>query len=99
MSSAEEDFSQTQPRRGFLREVPRTGALVVLGSGTSLDGLRAPRLVPLEGLALEIGRRSVPSTNTGAQLLVLADSTVSGLHARIQRATSGSDLFIIQDLN
>jgi len=99
MSSAEEDFSQTQPRRGFLREVPRTGALVVLGNGTSLEGLRAPRLVPLAGLTLDIGRRSGPSAGNGAQVLVLADSTVSGSHARIQRATSGSDLFIIQDLS
>jgi transcriptional regulator with GAF, ATPase, and Fis domain len=98
MSSAEEDFSQTQPRRGFLREQPRAGGLVVLGNGTSLEGLRAPRLVPMDGLALEIGRRANAATNTGAQILVLADSTVSGVHARIQRATSGSDLFIVQDL-
>jgi transcriptional regulator with GAF, ATPase, and Fis domain len=98
MSSEEEDFSQTEPRRGFLREVPRTGGLVLLGNGTSLEGLRTPKLVCLERLVLEIGRRSGPSTGTGAQTLVLADSTVSGLHARIQRATSGSDLFIIQDL-
>jgi transcriptional regulator with GAF, ATPase, and Fis domain len=96
--SAEEDFSQTQPRRGFLREAPRTGGLVLLGDGTSLKALRAPRLVGLEGLAVEIGRRGGPSTNPGVQTLVLADSTVSGLHARIQRATTGSDLFIIQDL-
>jgi transcriptional regulator with GAF, ATPase, and Fis domain len=98
MSSAEEDFSQTQPRRGFLREVPRTGALVVLGNGSTVEGLRAPRLVTLQGLALEIGRRPSSGTGSGAQVLVLADSTVSGIHARIQRATSGSDLFIIQDL-
>ena len=98
MSSAEEDLSQTEPRRGFLREVPRTGALVLLGNGTSLEGLRTPRLVSIEGLALEIGRRSAPSASPPAQTLILSDSTVSGVHARIQRATSGSDLFIVQDL-
>ena len=99
MPSVEDEFSQTEPRRGFLRETPRTGALVLAGNGASLEVLRKPRLVRLEGLTLDVGRRPAPASDPVApQTLTLADSTVSSVHARIQRATSGSDLFIIQDL-
>jgi transcriptional regulator with GAF, ATPase, and Fis domain len=100
MSSIEDELSQTEPRRGFAKDTPRTGAVIVLGNGTTLDSLRKPRLVRLEGLALEIGRRPPPATPDvpANQSLTLSDSTVSSVHARIQRATSRSDLFIIQDL-
>ena len=66
MSSEEEDhLSQTEPRRGLVRENPRTGALVLLGSGNTLESLRAPRLVAMEGLILEIGRRPVAAPDPG----------------------------------
>jgi transcriptional regulator with PAS, ATPase and Fis domain len=99
MSSAEDELSQTEPRRGFAKDAPRTGALIVAGNGSTLESLAAPRLVALEGLSLDIGRRpTLAPVAPTAQTLTLADSTVSSLHARIQRATSGADLFIIQDL-
>jgi transcriptional regulator with GAF, ATPase, and Fis domain len=96
----ENEVSKTVPRRGLPRETPRVGVLIVVGSGESLDGLRAPRIVAMDQLTLEIGRRPHP-TPTGidtATTLAIADSTVSSLHARIQRASSGADLFIVEDL-
>jgi len=77
------------------------GVIVVVGSGESLQGLRAPRVVAMDQLTLEIGRRPHP-TPAGPQTatsLAIPDSTVSSIHARIQRASSGADLFIIQDLD
>src|SRR5262245_35868414 len=50
-----------------------------------------PRVVAMEGLTLDIGRRAPAA-------LAIPDPTVSGMHARIQRASSGADLFIVQDL-
>jgi len=50
----------------------------------------------MTGLALDIGRR--PGTPAGRSTLTLPDGTVSNLHARIQRAADGSELFVIQDL-
>lgn len=104
MSSAEDelDSTQTQPRRGLAKDNPRTGALIVLGNGSSLESLRKPRLIRIEGTGVDIGRRT-PTTALGptgpaVQSLTLADSTVSSSHARIQRAAARSDLFIIQDL-
>ena len=47
---------------------------------------------------MEIGaarRRATPGVQSS---LAIADATVSGAHARVQRASSGADLFIIQDL-
>jgi transcriptional regulator with PAS, ATPase and Fis domain len=97
MSTDQHEITQTIPPRGGLnREGARQGALIVLGDGASIDNLRAPRLVPIAELALEIGRRTpaTPSPTT----LTLADTTVSGVHARIQRGGDRSDLFVIQDL-
>ncbi len=69
---------------------------MVVGSGASLKSLRTPRLFTMTDLSVEIGRRPAPS---GAHNhLVISDATVSSLHARIQRASSGADLFIVQDL-
>jgi len=106
-TSDENDISRTVPRRGLAREAPRIGALIVVGSGDALDGLSRPRIVPMEQLSLDIGRRAHPTptpTSTPAPdeprpaTLTIPDSTVSGSHARVQRASSGADLFIIQDL-
>src|SRR5262245_66554479 len=55
----------------------------------------------MDQLTLEIGRRPHP-TPAGVQTatsLAIVDSTVSSIHARIQRASSGADLFVIQDLD
>jgi len=103
MSSDENDISRTVPRRGLVRETPRIGAVIVVGSGDALDGLRAPRIFAMEQLALDIGRRPHPTPaptppETRASTLAIPDSTVSSLHARIQRASTGADLFILQDL-
>ena len=84
------------PRGGPNREGARQGALIVMGDGASIDSLRAPRLVPMAELTLDIGRRA-PAT-PGPTTLTLPDSTVSGLHARIQRAGDRSELFVIHDL-
>jgi len=99
----ENDISRTVPRRGLVREAPRVGALIVVGSGDALDTLRAPRIVAMEQLALDIGRRppqtATPTPNESRPAtLTIPDATVSGVHARIQRASSGGDLFIAQDL-
>jgi len=97
MSIDKHEITQTMPPRGGLnREGARQGALIVLGDGASIDNLRAPRLVPMAELALEIGRRA-PAT-PGPTALTLPDSTVSGRHARIQRAGDRSELFVIHDL-
>ena len=58
---------------------------------------------PMEQLTLDIGRRPHPTpaptpNETRPATLAIPDATVSGLHARIQRASSGADLFIVQDL-
>jgi len=97
MSTDKHEITQTMPLRGGPnREGARQGALIVLGDGASIDGLRAPRLVPMAELTLEIGRRAPPTPTPTT--LTLADSTVSGLHARIQRAGDRSELFVIHDL-
>jgi transcriptional regulator with GAF, ATPase, and Fis domain len=100
-SDDENEVSRTVPRRGLARETPRIGLVIVVGSGTTPDGLRTPRIVPMEQLTLLIGRRPHPSPtpNDGIPTsLTIPDPTVSSLHARIQRASSGADLFIVQDL-
>jgi transcriptional regulator with PAS, ATPase and Fis domain len=101
-SSDENEISKTVPRRGLPREMPRIGAVIVIGAGDALDTLRKPRIVPMDRLTLDIGRRPNPTplptaTPTGA-VLAIPDPTVSSVHARIQRASSGADLFILQDL-
>jgi transcriptional regulator with PAS, ATPase and Fis domain len=89
--------SQTIPHRGGAGRGPsRMGVLAVVGDGASLDSLRAARVVPITDLSIDIGRR--PNAATGRASLALADGTVSSLHARIQRAADGSDLFVVQDL-
>ena len=98
MSTDKHEITQTIPTRGGPnREGARQGALIVLGDGASIENLRAPRLVPMAELTLEIGRRA-PAT-PGPTALTLPDSTVSGLHARIQRAGDRSELFVIHDLD
>jgi hypothetical protein len=102
-ASDENDISRTVPRRGLVREAPRIGALIVVGSGDALDTLRAPRVVAMEQLALDIGRRPHPTPaptpgESRPATLAIPDATVSGVHARIQRASSGADLFIVQDI-
>jgi transcriptional regulator with PAS, ATPase and Fis domain len=99
----ENDISRTVPRRGLAREAPRIGTLIIVGSGDALGTLRAPRIVAMEQLALDIGRRpqatpSATPNDSGRATLAIPDATVSGIHARIQRASSGADLFIVQDL-
>ena len=102
MSSEEEDdLSQTEPRRGLPPETPRTGALVLLGNGTPGRACGRRAWSRMEELILDIGRRpaAAPAGGpAGPATLALPDSTVSSLHARIQRATCRTDLFIIQDL-
>src|SRR5688572_4638886 len=98
MATDEHDVSRTVPSRGLPRENPRVGLLIVVGSGAAPDTLRAPRSVVMEDLALEIGRRPPPRQPGLQSSLAIADATVSGTHARVQRASSGADLFIIQDL-
>ena len=101
-SSDENDISRTVPRRGLPREVPRIGTVIVIGAGDVLDSLRKPRIVPMEQLTLDIGRRPnqtpVPGAPPTGPVLAIPDPTVSSVHARIQRASSGGDLFIMQDL-
>jgi len=97
MPTQDNAVSQTIPHRsGGNREAPRSGALAVVGDGASLDSLRGARLVAITELILDIGRR--PGSPEGRATLTLTDGTVSSLHARIQRAGEGSDLFVIQDL-
>jgi len=102
-SSDENEVSRTVPRRGLPREVPHVGVVIVVGSGDSLETLRKPRIVLMDQLTLDIGRRApvTPMPGAGgavAAALTIPDPTVSGTHARIQRASSGADLFIVQDL-
>src|SRR6185503_13574125 len=94
---SQDERSQTEPRRGFVREPPRTGGVIVLGNAATLESLQSPRLVKLSEQSLDIGRRP-PGGAASPGALVLADSTVSSLHARIQRGTASSDLFVLQDL-
>src|ERR1700690_276140 len=97
MTTQDNAVSQTIPHRsGGSREAARNGALAVIGDGASLDSVRGARLVAITGLTLDIGRR--PSSPDGRATLALSDGTVSSLHARIQRAGDGSDLYVIQDL-
>jgi len=88
--------TQTAPYRSAAsREIVRVGAVVVVGDGASPETLRAARVEPIADLALDIGRRA-PSGSRPT--LTLPDGTVSGQHARIQRADGRPDLFVIEDL-
>jgi DNA-binding NtrC family response regulator len=96
MSSDQNEITQTIPPRGGARDGIRQGALIVVGDGAAIEGLRAARLIPMTESTLDIGRRSPPSA--AAATLTIPDGTVSGLHARIQRADDRSELFVIHDL-
>jgi transcriptional regulator with GAF, ATPase, and Fis domain len=87
-----------RPTGGY-RGVARVPVVQVIGAGTSPDSLLAPRTVPVNQ-ALRIGRRAAEPSE-GEETLVLADSTVSGVHARIFRAGGplGGDDFFIEDLD
>lgn len=61
-------------------------ALLLVGSGSSLESLRGGRVVEL-GEGADIGRR--PVEVPGRAAVTLADRTVSGLHARIDRQAGG----------
>jgi DNA-binding NtrC family response regulator len=96
MSTDPHEVTQTIPPRGPAGREARVGALVVIGDGASLEALRAGRIVPMNERVLDIGRRPPPATDRGT--LTLSDGTVSGLHARLQRADDRSDLVVLQDL-
>jgi transcriptional regulator with GAF, ATPase, and Fis domain len=101
VSKDENEVSRTVPRRGLPRETLRNGVVIVVGSGDALETLRAPRICTIEQLTLDIGRRPHPTpvpAEQASKVLAIPDATVSGVHARIQRASSGADLFILQDL-
>jgi DNA-binding NtrC family response regulator len=97
MSTDKHEITQTLPPRGGAnRDAARVGALVVVGDGASIESLRDARLVPMADLTLDIGRRLPPAPGTAA--LRLTDGTVSGVHARLQRADDRSELFVLHDL-
>ena len=96
MSTDPHEVTQTLPQRGPTGREARTGALVVIGDGASLEVLRAGRIVPMNDRVLDIGRRPPPATDRG--VLTLTDATVSGLHARLQRAEDRAELHVLQDL-
>ncbi|HVY39651.1 MAG TPA: sigma 54-interacting transcriptional regulator [Polyangia bacterium] len=88
--------TRTAPyRSAAAREIMRIGAVVVVGDGGSPDTLRRPRIQPVADLTLDIGRRAGSGLRP---TLTLPDGTVSGQHARIQRATDRPDLFVVEDL-
>jgi DNA-binding NtrC family response regulator len=88
--------TRTAPyRSAAAREIMRIGAVVVVGDGSSPDSLRAGWIQPIADVALDIGRKAGSGSRPS---LTLADGTVSGQHARIQRATDRADLFIVEDL-
>jgi DNA-binding NtrC family response regulator len=89
-------ISQTVRRQSGNRELARQPLIQVVGSGESMESLRNPRFVTF-GEILEIGRR--PVTGEGRTGLVLADRTVSSVHARITRIPESPDGFVIQDLD
>jgi len=96
MPSDDNVVTQTAPyRSAATRDVLRIGAVVIVGDGASPDSLRSARVQPIADLTLDIGRRPPAGPRPA---LTLADGTVSGLHARIQRANDRSELFVIEDL-
>ncbi|HET6150321.1 MAG TPA: sigma 54-interacting transcriptional regulator [Polyangia bacterium] len=96
-------MSRTIPHRGSSRDPARVAVLLVAGTGA----VRAPadtpgqsRVIPVAS-GLDIGRRPPPAAD-GRGTLVLADRSVSSLHARIIQTSGGSpdrpDTFEIRDL-
>jgi DNA-binding NtrC family response regulator len=64
----------------------RTAVLLLVGSGSDLESLRSGTLVEI-GEGADLGRR--PIEIPGRVAVTLADRTVSGLHARIDRQSNG----------
>ena len=79
-----------------MREPSRLPLLQLVGSGLHLASLRAPRTVTF-GDTLQLGRRAAPA-NDARGTLVISDSTVSGVHARITRMPQSDGEFTIEDL-
>jgi len=103
MSNISDEVSRTIPRRGLSREPARVAVLLLAGTGAVRAPTGAPgqsRVVPV-GSGLDLGRRPPPAAE-GRGTLVLADRSVSSLHARITHCVGGSpdrpDSYEIQDL-
>jgi transcriptional regulator with PAS, ATPase and Fis domain len=93
--SEDTSISHTMRRQTLgARGTARLPIVQVVGSGASIDSLRNPTIVTFTE-ALQIGRREATTTPT-LQAVTIADSTVSGSHARITRAPG--DDFYIDDL-
>jgi transcriptional regulator with PAS, ATPase and Fis domain len=91
------DVSQTIPRHGAARgDAERAPVLLLAGGGSSLANMRAAGLV-MVGDGLDIGRRPA-EPGGGRKALVLADKTVSSLHARILKIADQRNAFELQDL-
>ena len=89
-----DDTPIRQPKRQQTsggRGQARLPVVQVVGSGASLESLRHPSLVTFSE-ALQLGRREGPSSES-QRAFAIADSTVSGVHARIVRA-AGDDFYL-----
>jgi transcriptional regulator with GAF, ATPase, and Fis domain len=90
-------ISRTVRRQaGGSREPARLPFIQVIGNGSALETLRAPRALTFSE-TLVIGRRPQPA-NDPRGVLTIADGTVSGSHARITRSLESNDEFLIEDL-
>ena len=81
------DHSDNPPRGPAAGESARIGALVVIGNGASLEACARRGSSPWT--SADAGHRPAPAaraTDAPARRSPLSDGTVSGLHARIQRA-------------
>jgi DNA-binding NtrC family response regulator len=92
----DDQVSQTIPRRSASRDGQRLAVLLLVGSGTSVDSLRASRVV-MVGDGLEMGRKL--SRPDGDRALTLPDRTVSSSHARITRSPTRPDGYDLTDLD
>jgi DNA-binding NtrC family response regulator len=102
MATDPDEVSHTIPRRGGGREISRVAILLLAGSGAVREapGAAAQSRVISVGSGLDIGRRPPPA-GEGRTTLVLADRSVSSLHARIVKTAGTPDrgeTFEIQDL-
>jgi DNA-binding NtrC family response regulator len=99
MPTNADEVSRTIPHRGPSRDASKLPILSLAGSGASLASLRAARVAPV-GDGVDIGRRPA-SAERGRTSLVLADKSVSSLHARIVKIPDTPDRaesFEIHDL-
>ena len=80
----QDEYTATAPRGPSIRDAPRKGALLVVGTGSDAASLRRGRLVVLSEGPVDIGRR--PPAAAGRATVTLADRTVSSLHARVSYA-------------